>query len=51
MKFYCYKKGMWAGAEKDLAMLKGYTKGFELVLTWKLEVLAIPKGGQKVSNL
>ena len=36
MKFYCYKKGMGAGAEKDLAMLKEYTEGFEVVLTGKL---------------
>ena len=41
-------------AEKVLAMLKGGTTGFEVVLTWELEVLAIlMEGGgmQKVSTL
>ena len=34
VKFYPYKKG----AEKVLAMLKGGTKSFEVVLTLELEV-------------
>ena len=38
MKFYPYKK---VGVEKVLAMLKG------VGLSWKLEVLAILKGGAK----
>ena len=35
------------GAEKVLAMLKGGTTSFEVVLTWELEVLAIVMGGTK----
>ena len=33
------------GSEKVLAMLKGGTKRFEVVLTWELKVLAIVMGG------
>ena len=33
------------GGQKVLAMLKGATKSFEVVLTQKLEVLAIVMGG------
>ena len=39
VKFYPYKTG--GGAEKVLAMLKGGTKSFEVVLTRELDVLAI----------
>ena len=34
-------------AEKVLAMLKGGTKSFEVVLTQELEVLAIVMGGEQ----
>ena len=44
VKFYPYKKGR--GAEKFLAILKGgCTKGFGVVFTQELEVLAILEGG------
>ena len=42
VKFYPYKKGA-----DVLAMLKGGTQSFGIVLTWELEVLAMPKTGSK----
>ena len=46
MKFYPYEKG---GSGKVLAMLKGGggTKSFKVVLTPKLEILAIVMRGRK----
>ena len=42
MKFYPYeKRGVKGGGDNVLGMLKGVrgcTKGFEVVLTWELEV-------------
>ena len=35
------------GLEKVVAMLKGCTKSVGIVLTWKLDVLAIMNGGTK----
>ena len=44
MKFYPYKKGR---QKKILAMLKGGTNSFEVVLIRELEVLAIVKNIKK----
>ena len=51
VKFTLTKKMWGGGAEKVLAMLKGGTTSFEVVLTHELEVLAILKGVQKASSL
>ena len=48
MQFYPYKKGV---SEKLLAMLKGGTRSFDVVLTQELEVLAILMGGTKGFHL
>ena len=46
VKFYPYEKG-GGGADKVLKG-EGGTKRFGVVFPWKLEVLAILKGGHKI---
>ena len=45
VKFYPYKMGGGWGAGNVLAILKGGTTRFRVVLTWVLEVLTIQQGG------
>ena len=42
MKFYPYRKGGWGRTDKVVTMLKGGTRGFWVVLTQELNVLAFP---------